>query len=74
VCGLPTELMIPFGSLNPTLSMYMPGDVLVYTCLDGYDTRDIIETVCTEGSFTWSLDANPPLCIRGKCIFYKTFI
>ena len=67
---------IPNGGITIFQSDYPIGTTLSYFCLAGFATRPsvIIETVCL-GDFTWSLDTNPPECLRSKLrISWESFV
>ena len=75
--------------LNAPNATYSVSSILTYSCSSGFDIRggENRETVCNS-SFIWSLDADPPSCVRGKKIslaylfvefsymsyFYKNFL
>ena len=45
---------------------YSSGFEIVYQCDANFSTRDDVVTRCEPGLFTWSLDDNPPECLRGE--------
>ena len=49
-----------------TQPTYPAGSSLVYLCDMGFGTRDDVVTECQDTTFTWTLDNNPPTCIRSK--------
>jgi len=67
VCGPPQVTIITDGTIDVTETSYTNGASLIYMCNNFYDTTDDTVTICeAENSFTWSLDSNPPTCLRSK--------
>jgi len=51
-------------------SMYEPGTILSYRCNEEYASRDDLITTCGD-DFQWSLDSEPPACLRSKFVHFN---
>ena len=57
--------MINDGNIAIAEAIYADGTNLMYECDDMFSTRNPTITTCQAAeSFTWSLDMDPPTCLR----------
>ena len=56
------------GPIIGATAPYQPGDIITYSCAQGYILIGMTESMCGEApNFEWSLMGNDlPRCIRGK--------
>ena len=65
-CAAPSADFIANGFISLDADSYLVGTTLTYSCDMGFATRDDVVTECQDITFTWTLDSNPPTCIRSK--------
>ena len=71
-CPAPATDTITNGFISIDADSYLVGTTLTYSCDVGFGTRDDVVTECQDTFFTWTLDNNPPTCIRSVQIILIT--